>query len=237
MMRSILTPFLCLAAIIAAAETQAAIIFTAGGADANAAFADDNYDFSGSSVSAIDEDVTIADDVTMTGTTLNANDFIAGFGQYQMGDGFSLTLDSATFVSNGSGGIAGVDDGADAPSFFNLNNGSHMDMQFVSVGAVVNVDGTSSLRFRGGGDPINSQTERSIINLAPGAQLILPSAAEFTEQGVDILVNGVAFADNTDVLMINGGTATAVAPIPEPMSIALLAMGLIGALRVRGTRS
>jgi len=233
MMMTRLTPFLCLAALVATSSvTQAAVIFTGGGADPNAVFADDNYDFSGSSLTAIDEFTAIEDDVTMTGTSVTANDFTS-FGQYLMGDGFSLTLDGATFISTNSGGIAGFNDVADAPSFFNVNNGSNMDMQFASVGAVVNVDGTSSLRFRGGGDPINSQTERTIINLAPGATLILPSAAEFTEQGPDIFVNGVSFADNTDILMINGGTATAVAPVPEPMSIAMLVMGLLGVTQLR----
>ena len=103
-----------------------------------------------------------------------------------------------------------------------------MNAQFASVGIEINVDSTSSLTFRGGGDPINSQTEKTTIVLQPGAQLTLPTVAEFTEQGADIVVGGITFAEDPSILTFSGTTATAIAAVPEPSSSLLAALGLVG---------
>lgn len=200
---------------------QAAVVWTGTGADANAVFADDNYDFSGSSLAAIDENIHIDDDVTIAGATINANDFSA-FGQYALVDGRTLTLDGTSFVAVNTGGVASEDGGTTAT--VNVINGSNLNLQFMSRGIVLNVDGTSSATFRGGGDPINSQGADNtvFVNLSVGAQLTLASVAEFTEQGADIYVNGVSFASDASILSFNGTTATAV---PEPGSLALLGLG------------
>lgn len=106
-----------------------------------------------------------------------------------------------------------------------ITNGSFFNAQFATMGIEVLIDGTSSVGFRGGGDPINSQTERTRIILEPGAQLTPPSTAEFTEQGADIFVGPTSFADDPSILTLNGTTATA---IPEPSSSLLIAMGALG---------
>lgn len=61
-----------------------------------------------------------------------------------------------------------------------------MDAMFSAIGLKINVDSTSSLTLRGAGDSINSQIERSVINLSPNAKLTLDSIEEFSEQGNDI---------------------------------------------------
>ena len=206
-----------LALVAFASEANAVVVWT-GAVNSTEAFNDGNYDFSGSTLTAIDESVAIEDDVTITGATINATDFVVGFGEYQMADTFTLTLDGTSLTSNGSGGIGGVDDGADVPSFYNLTNGSSMNLQFMAVGTTVNLDATSSIQFRGAGDPINSQVEPVVLNMTPGSQLTLPSVAEFTEQGDAIFVNGINFQSDPSILSFSGTTATAVAP-PDPLSL------------------
>ena len=105
-----------------------------------------------------------------------------------------------------------------------------MNAMFSTVGLQINVDSTSSLTLRGSGDAINSQTERSIVNLAPNAKLTLDSIEEFAEQGNDILVNGVSFSEDSSILIFNGTSATA---IPETNSVLLGSMGVLLLLGIR----
>jgi hypothetical protein len=95
---------------------------------------------------------------------------------------------------------------------------------FSAIGLEINVDSTSSLTLRGAGDSVNSQIERSIVNLSPNAQLTLNSLEEFSEQGNDIYLNGVSFAQNPSILKFNGNTGTA---IPEAHLILLSAVSTI----------
>jgi len=95
---------------------------------------------------------------------------------------------------------------------------------FSAIGLKINVDSTSSLTLRGAGDSINSQTERSIVNLSPNAQLTLSSLDQFAVQGDDIYFNGVSFSQNPEILKFNGNTGTA---IPEAHLILLSAISTI----------
>jgi hypothetical protein len=95
---------------------------------------------------------------------------------------------------------------------------------FSAIGLKINVDSTSSLTLRGAGDSINSQIERSIINLSPNAQLSLNSLDQFIEQGDDIYLNGVSFSQNPSILKFNGTTATA---IPETRFLLFSAIPII----------
>ncbi len=115
-------------------------------------------------------------------------------------------------------------------SILNLTNSSSWQSQFLTNGTTVNVDGTSSLSLAGGGDPINSQTAATRVNLALGAQLTLASFSEFAEQGNEIFVNGVSYNSNNSILSFNGNTATAV---PEPAPLAMLGVCVLFLLRRR----
>ncbi|WP_145283568.1 PEP-CTERM sorting domain-containing protein [Pirellulimonas nuda] len=249
MRKAVLSCFL-VASLAFSTASWGAVIWTGTGANPNDLFGDDNYDFSGSSVIAINESVTtglpevlvdapVLDNVTFTNATINAA-FATGFGQFRLGNGFQATLDNSSITSTTNGGIAGQI--APGTATFNVLNGSNLNMQFVTA-AVVNVDSTSTLRFRGGGDPINSVDQPAFVNLAPGARLTLPSVAEFTEQGNSIFVNGVPFSDgstilNPGILSFNGTTGTAIAPVPEPSSAALLVgLSLAAACVARSKRN
>ncbi len=245
-LRKAVLPCSVLAILAYSTTSWGAVVWTGTGANPNDLFGDDNYDFSASSLSAIDESVTtgvpavlvdapILDDVTFSNATINAA-FASGFGQFRLGNGFNVTLNNASITSATNGGIAG-EIAVPGTATFNLLNGSNLNMQFVT-GAVVNVDSTSTLRLRGGGDPINSVDQPALVNLAPGAMLTLASSGEFTEQGDAIFVNGVSFAANPSILSFSGNTGTAIAPVPEPSSAALfVGVSLVVAWRARSKRN
>ena len=209
-------------------SSHAAIVWSGGGA--NDDFYDAaNWDFSESASAAM---ASPTDDVvTITGATIN--DPSGSFSNLEIGDGLSVTMSGTSFTFSNNNGFTGVNDASDVASTLNIVGGSSMNAQFAAIGIQVNVDSTSSLRFRGGGDPINSQTEKTTINLSPGAQLTLPSLAEFTEQGADIVVNGVTFAEDPSILSFSGTTATANSVVPE-LSSSLFAT--LGALVLLGRR-
>lgn len=230
MKRTILTTAL---AVCLAQAASAAIVWTGGGDTTN--FYDDaNWNFGGSG------SVTMAnptdDDVEITGATLTIN------GNVDIGNGFAITLDSASYTFGNNTGFRGIDDDATAAnqssgvtSVLNLNNGSYVSSQYVTVGLTVNIDSTSELYLRGTGDPLNSQSELSAVYLTTGGKLTLATLAEFSEQadtdGGSIYVNGVqvtgATLEDHFSFVDNGGSVTATA-IPEPGSAALLGLASLG---------
>ena len=123
----------------------------------------------------------------------------------------SITVDNVFLDTAGNDGLgAGT---------INVINGGSIRMFFLKS-ASINVDGDSSVNLLGGGDPLPNNLEViAALHLAPGAQATLASLAEFTEQGAQIFVNGVSFADDTSILTFSGSTATA---IPEPATLGML---------------
>ncbi|WP_159435068.1 PEP-CTERM sorting domain-containing protein [Rubritalea squalenifaciens] len=226
---------------LSACPTLAAISWTGGG-DATNFYDDANWDFTGGAIGSMPTQPgtdPILDDMNITSTTINEGS--AGFSNIEIGNGFSLNLDAVSFTFTQSNGFVGVDDDTGTPSssgvttYVNLTNGSLLSCQFISLGLTVNVDSSSELYIRGGGDGLNSQSELSVVNLAIGAKFTLPTLAEFTEQadtqGGAIYVNGqqVTAGNLNDLLSFvdNGGSVTATA-IPEPSSTALLGLAGLG---------
>jgi hypothetical protein len=208
--------------------SHATVVWTGA---ANTDFYNDaNWDFSGAvnGTTAINPSTDINEDLSISGAA-----GLTGVGRLDLGAGYSITLTNSSFAP--SSGVNGVVDGDPSNSVLNVLAGSAMTSTWLTEGMTLNVDGTSSYTLRGAGDPINSQSEKTTINIAPGATLTLASVAEFTEQGLDIMVNGVSFAADTNILTFSGNTATAVgAAIPEPSGVTLIGLaGLAMILRRR----
>lgn len=208
--------------------SHATVVWTGA---ANTDFYNDaNWDFSGAvnGTTAINPSTDINENLTVNGAA-----GLTGAGRLDLGAGYSITLTNSSFAP--TSGVNGVVDGNPNNSVLNVLGGSAMTSTWLTEGMTLNVDGTSSYTLRGAGDPINSQSEKTTINLTPGAQLTLASVAEFTEQGADIMVNGVSFATDNSILTFSGNTATAVGTaIPEPSGIALIGLaGLAMILRRR----
>jgi len=187
-----------------------------------------NWDFSESDLKELDRDSAITSILTITDAKILEDS--PSYSNIEIGNGFSVTLKSTDFTFQNNNGFTGVKDDDGVYSTLNITEGSSMDAMFSAIGLKINVDSTSSLTLRGAGDSINSQTERSIVNLSPNARLTLNSVKEFSEQGNDIYLNGVSFSQNPSILKFNGTTGTA---IPEAHLILLSAISTIFLLSQR----
>ena len=181
-----------------------------------------NWDFSQSDSQELNRDFPISNILTITDALILEDS--PSYSNIEINDGFSVTLVSTDFTFQNNNGFTGVEDDENVYSVLNITEGSSMDAMFSAIGLKINVDSTSSLTLRGAGDSINSQIERSIINLSPNAQLSLNSLDQFIEQGDDIYLNGVSFSQNPSILKFNGTTATA---IPETRFLLFSAIPII----------
>ena len=181
-----------------------------------------NWNFSQSDSQELNRDFPISNILTITDALILEDS--PSYSNIEINDGFSVTLISTDFTFQNNNGFTGVEDDENVYSVLNITEGSSMDAMFSAIGLKINVDSTSSLTLRGAGDSINSQIERSIINLSPNAQLSLNSLDQFIEQGDDIYLNGVSFSQNPSILKFNGTTATA---IPETRFILFSAIPII----------
>ncbi|NWK55803.1 PEP-CTERM sorting domain-containing protein [Verrucomicrobiaceae bacterium N1E253] len=184
--------------------------------------------------------VSGATNVNLTGATGNVASMTIDTGTITFSNGnptfTSLTLSNSSAIFTGSAGFTSSEL---FPSQISLTNGSSWLSQFVSNNTILFVDGSSSIELKGSGDPINSQTNQSSVNLASGAQLIFRNTNELDDQlndsGTgDIWVNGVRVtALNKDTLLSTADNLTYTA-IPEPSSTSLLGLaGLALILRRR----
>ena len=230
--------FLLPLTLAASVATSNAVITWTAGDQTGADFYDiANWDTSSAIPSPTDDNMVIS------GVTITENS--AAFSGIEIGNGFSLSLDAASFTFINNNGFAGVDDDAATAastgptSVLNLSNGSFVSAQFITLGMEVFIDSSSELVLRGGGDPINSQLEVSYIRLSEGGKLTLPTRAEFNEQIADtgaansIFVNNVAVdASNIDTLFTfatNGSFVTATATaVPEPSTTILAGLAGLG---------
>ena len=97
----------------------------------------------------------------------------------------------------------------------------------------LDIDGTSSATFGGGGNPINLST----VNLTDGAVLAFLNetpGAFATEHLSKVTVDGAPAVDGVNIMIesFNGnlGSRITVIPIPEPSSILLSALAGFGLL-------
>ncbi len=225
------------AAVLLTTVPSGASIVWVGGSSTD--FWDDaNWDFSGSTYtgSTFNPLTPIADNIVVT----NATGLTVATDQgIRIDNGFSLALSATDLFVNGTSANSGINGVDDVPatnpsngvaSTIVLTNGSLINTQFTALGITVNIDATSQMQYRGSGDPINGQSETTLINMVPGARLTLPTQAEFTEQATTqnsfIFVDGVSLASDPSLLSYSGAGPVTGTAIPEP-SAALIA-ALVG---------
>lgn len=215
----------------AALTSHAAIVWTGG--TSTDPFDDSNWDFSASSVTAVDFNVSVADDIEITNSTLEIPN-LGGQVRLQIGDGFTMTLDNSILglVSGGNDGTGGAP-GSTGVSI-NLTNGSQLNTFFITNAIALDIDGTSSATLGGGGGPINGST----VNLTAGSILafLAETPAAFNAEHLGkVTVNGVAAVEGVNISIdpFNGAAGSIITVIPEPTISLLGGLGLLALLRRR----
>lgn len=216
-------------ALLLSMGTAQSMIVWIGGTDTNF-FTTANWDFSGSSV--LPANFTTASTIGDSLMISNASGLSLN-GTLTLGDGMSLTLTNASLTSTGTFGINGNNDAGNVFSTLALDATSSLSTQFIAVGINAIVGAGSTLTLRGTGDPINSQTETSRVQLASGGSLIFANGTEYSEHVTEIFnaTTGNSLSSTpTDFSPASGATITAV---PEPTSAVLGLLELLGLLRRR----
>jgi len=205
-----------------------------------------NWDLSGSSVTTIDPNVTIEDNVQVgpgpfTNWPMVPN--LPGQQRFQLGDGKVLNLLASDeiyelcqcyglFSTEDNDGVGGAPGSANGPTV-NVSEGFVFASWFVVNDVKVNVAYTGRAIFGGAGNPVN----RSFVDLSPGAELAFMSEsmdAFRSEHLSKTTVLGAPAVEGTNILVaeIFPG-ATLVTAIPEPSSIVLTLFGTLALLAFR----
>lgn len=189
--------------------------------------------------------VGTGNDLTVSGKTLGGTGgivgggagsaLVLGTGATVRGSGFNswqdISISGAALLTSGSGGISLI---TTAPSALSLTNGGSIDVQFIVNSWTLSVDGTSTVNFRGGGNPINGGT----VDLALGGSATFSNeteAAFTTEHLSKFTVDGAPAVIGSNISVVsngaNGSIVTAIAAVPEPSSALLGAIALLAFAR------
>ena len=226
--------FICVFALLV--PSVSADIIWNGNAD-NDIFNVANWDLSGSSVTTLEPNVSIDDNVQIgPGPASNwpVIPDLPAQQRFQLADGKVLNVQGAgtTLTIAGNDGVGGAPGTADGPTV-NVSDAAMFAPFFVVNDVQVNIDGTSEAVFGGGGNPINL----SFVDLTPGAVLSFLNetpAAYVGEHLSKTTVLGAPAVEGTNVLVEPlGAGGSVVAVIPEPSSILLTLFGTLALLACR----
>ena len=202
MNRSLLPSALPFAAALSLAGAAHADVVWTGAVDDDI-FDEANWDLTNSTVTVIDENVPIFDDIVIANAP--APVMIAGTGafpRFEIGDGFTMTIDNSTVVAPGFGGI-GSSPGAAGVNLFAVN-GTQLTLQYIVNQTALQIDGTSTAKFKGGDNPINL----SFVDLLFGCQLEFTNetpAQYLAEHLVKTTVNGQPAVDGVNISVTPAG--------------------------------
>lgn len=140
-----------------ATPARADIFWT--GATSNDIFDEANWDLTQSTVTVIDPDITIDDDIYIVNATATVEIPNNGGGQsrFQVGDGFTLTIDNSTVMVLGNDGVGGTPATSVGP-IVQLLNGASMTVFFITHSTDLRVGTGCMAAFLGAAVPINGST-------------------------------------------------------------------------------
>lgn len=183
------------------------------------AFDEANWDFTQSSVTSVEPDVSIDDDVVVAlAGALVEIPSLPMQQRFQLAAGRTLTLDGTQMVALGDDGVGGAPGSAGVS--VRVIGGASFEPFFVVNGTDVDIDANSTAVFRGGGNPVNGST----IDLSIGSELdfLMESPADFLSEHLGkITVDGAAAVAGQNLSVVSDGSsgcrvrAVAVAP-PGP---------------------
>ena len=197
-----------------AAPASADIVWT--GAVSSDIFDEANWDLSNSTVTVIDPNVGIDDHVVIANAPAEVwIPDVSGQQRFQIGDGFTVTIDNSHVRGLGNDGLGGQP-GASPGPLVTLKNGASFEAFFIVNGThMVFEPGTHGV-FNGGFVPINIST----VDLAPSTYLHFTDetpTAYITEHLSKTTVQGVPAVVGGNINVIGDGGAgcfvTVIAPI------------------------
>jgi hypothetical protein len=208
------TPTLLVALLGALAPTlQADIVWT--GAVSNDIFDEANWDFSGSTVTVVDPNVSINDNVLIANTVQPVEiPNLGGQIRFQIGDGFTLTLDNGVIVELGNDGVGGASGTTNGPKFV-VTNHSKVSSYFITNRTDLSIESGCKATLGGGATPINGST----VDLTSGALLAFTNEtiADYVAEHLHkTTVDGApAVVDGNIQVVSDGGTGCIVTVIPQ----------------------
>jgi len=226
--------FVCVLALLV--PTVSADIIWNGNADNNI-FNVANWDLSGSSVTTLEPNVSIEDNVLIgpgPATNWPVIPELPSQQRFQLADEKYLQLDGAgtTLTVAGNDGVGGAP-GTSLGPFVTVTDGALFAPFFVVHDVQVIIDGVSEAVFGGGGNPINN----SWVDLSPGGILTFlnetPSAYRAEHLSKTTVESAPAVEGMNILVKPFGASGTVVTAIPEPSSIVLTLFGTLALLACR----
>ena len=148
-----------------AVPAQADVVWT--GAVSDDIFDEANWDLSGSTVTVIDPNVSIDDDVVIrdaAAPVVIPN--IPAQVRFQLGDARTLTVDNSTLIAANNDGIGGAPGNSNGPTL-HLVNGAVLDVFFIVNKLNLDVSVGCAANLGGGATPVNAAS----VNITAGALL------------------------------------------------------------------
>jgi len=186
------------------------------GASSQDIFEEANWDLSQSLVTTIDPDVTIHDDALIEDAPQPVEiPDLTGQGRFQLGDGYTLTVENSTITALGDDGIGGAPGTTIGPDV-EVTGGGHLELFFIADRTSLSIAASSSVTLTAGDQPIDDD---STVDLTAGATLAFTNETEAeyiaehlsrtTVDGAPAVVGGNIYVAS------DGGNGCIVAVIPE----------------------
>ncbi len=175
-------------------------------------FDEANWDLTGSTVTVVDPNVTIDDNVRIANHTAPVE--IPDHGgqvRFQIGDGFKLTLDNAWLRAVGNDGVGGVP-GTSVGPVVEVVNGARFEPFFITNETALDVGPGSTAIFGGGSNPINGST----VDLTATATLAFTdeTVADYVNEHLSkTTVDGAPAVVDGNIRVVSDGAAGSVVTV------------------------
>lgn len=199
MMRSVI--YASLFALLAA-PASADIVWT--GAVSNDIFDEANWDLTNSTVTIVDPNVSIDDDILImnAASPVELTD-ITGQGRFQIGNGYTLAVDASVLNTVNNDGVGGAPGASLGPNVI-VRNGGSFNTFFIANHTILDITSGCSATFGGGATPINA----SAVHLTAGATLAFTDetpAAYISEHLNKTTVDGAPAVVDVNVQVVSDG--------------------------------
>jgi len=185
-----------------AAPAEADIVWI--GAVSNDIFDEANWDLSGSTVTIVDPNVSIDDNILIAGASTPVEiPNITGQARFQIGNGYTLTVDASVLNTANNDGVGGAPGASLGPNVL-VTNGGSFNTFFISNHTILDISSGCSATFGGGATPINA----AAVNITAGATLAFTDetpAAYISEHLHKTTVDGAPAVLDVNVQVVSDG--------------------------------